>query len=194
MEVLDSGRTRGALLLDLSKDFDFIFYGLLLAKLSAYGFDYNQLKLINSFLSDGKFRTQIVSFYNPCLNLDLLAGVYQGSIQSTLILNIYICNIFQCNCKSNIDTTFYVCERKTDLVLSKLEKGAFTVFTQFQNNYLKANSQKSHLLSTSDNVGQANGWVGAKLTYQQQKWRNIRLLGILIDQKLTFENHHTNIF
>ena len=41
MEVLDSGGTRGALLLDLSKDFDFIFYGLLLAKLSVYGFAYN---------------------------------------------------------------------------------------------------------------------------------------------------------
>ena len=38
---------------------------ILLARLSAYGFDYNSLELINSFLSGRKFRTKIVSSYSP---------------------------------------------------------------------------------------------------------------------------------
>ena len=61
-KVLDNGRSCGALLVDLSKAFDCIVHDILLAKLSAY--DYNSLKLINSFLSGRKFRTKIGSFYS----------------------------------------------------------------------------------------------------------------------------------
>ena len=50
-KVLDNGGSCGALLVDLSKAFDCIVHNLLLAKLSAYGFDYNSLELINGFLS-----------------------------------------------------------------------------------------------------------------------------------------------
>ena len=46
-----------------------------------------------------------------------------------------------------------------DLVLSKLEKDTSTVFTWFQNNYLKVNSGKSHLLTTSGNVLHVKGTV-----------------------------------
>ena len=39
-----------------------------------------------------------------------------------------------------------------DLVLSKLEKDAFTVFTTFQNKYSKAKSRNSHIFTRSVNV------------------------------------------
>ena len=51
-KVLDSGGSSSALLVDLSKAFDCIFHGLLLTKLSACGFDYNSLRLVDSFVSD----------------------------------------------------------------------------------------------------------------------------------------------
>ena len=70
-----------------------------------------------------------------------------------------------------------------DLLLSKLEKGTSTVFTWFQNSYLKANSGKSHLLTTSDNV------KGNQLSSSKSE----KLLGILINHKLAFENHLLNI-
>ena len=64
-----------------------------------------------------------------------------------------MCDAFLCVCESPAeDTTINPCESNMDLVLSKLEKDTSAVFTWFQNNYLKANSGKSHLLTTSDNV------------------------------------------
>ena len=86
------------------------------------------------------------------------------------------------------DTTLYACEPNMDLVLDKLEKDTSTVFTWFQNNYLKANSGKSHLLTTSDNIQHIN--VGGN---QLSSSKYEELLGILIDHKLTFENHLLNI-
>ena len=53
-KVPDNGGTCGALLVDILKAFDCIVHELLLANLSAYGFDYKSLKLINSFLSGKK--------------------------------------------------------------------------------------------------------------------------------------------
>ena len=49
---LDSNGKAGVLLTDLSKAFDRLVHDLLIAKLSAYGFDYLSLKLIYSYLSE----------------------------------------------------------------------------------------------------------------------------------------------
>ena len=85
-KVLDNGGSCGALLVDLSKAFDCIVHDLLLTKLSAYCFDYNSLKLINSLLSGRRFKTRIGSSYSSYL--DLLVGVSQGSILVPLLFNI----------------------------------------------------------------------------------------------------------
>ena len=57
-EVLDNGGSCSALLVDLLNAFDCIARDLSLAKLSAYRFDCNPLKLINNFLTGRKFRTK----------------------------------------------------------------------------------------------------------------------------------------
>ena len=64
--------------MDLSKAFDTINHGLLIAKLYAYEFSKDALKLINSYMSDYWQRTKIdksFSFWSA-----LLKGVQQGSV------------------------------------------------------------------------------------------------------------------
>ena len=49
---VDSGGAFGALLTDLSKDFDCLPHELLIAKLDAFGLDKSSLKLIHKYLSN----------------------------------------------------------------------------------------------------------------------------------------------
>ena len=122
-------------MLDLLRAFDCIVHELLLAKLRAYGFDNNSLKQINSFLSGRKFRVKIGSSYSPYL--DLLVAVSQESILVPLLHNIFMCDLFLCDCETNItnyanDTTLYACEPNMHLILNKIKKDTSTVCKWFQ--------------------------------------------------------------
>ena len=53
-KCVDKGKTFGALLTDLSKDFDCLPRDLIIAKLNAYGFSLSALKLIHNYLIENK--------------------------------------------------------------------------------------------------------------------------------------------
>ena len=61
--AVDNKETFGALL-DLSKAFDYLSHDLLLAKSNAYGFSFPALRLIESYLSNWKQRTNINSEFS----------------------------------------------------------------------------------------------------------------------------------
>ena len=78
--------------MDLNKAFDCLVHDFLIAKLEAYGFTCESLKLINSYLTDRKHRTRINSSYSSFL--DLLIRVPQESSLGPLLFNIYIPDLF----------------------------------------------------------------------------------------------------
>ena len=67
----------GALLTDLSKDFYCLPHGFVVAKLHAYVFSIERLKLINSYLTERKKRVKINDQFSSWL--DIVVGVPQGS-------------------------------------------------------------------------------------------------------------------
>ena len=85
---LDNKKFVGALLMDLSKEFDCVPHDLLIAKMQAYGFENDTLILFFSYL---KNRKQGVKVNNNISNfLTLLSGVSQGSILGPLLFNLFI--------------------------------------------------------------------------------------------------------
>ena len=80
------------LLTDLSKSFDRLIHDLLIAKLNAYGFDYNSIKLLYNYLTGRFQRLRINSNYRP--QRKILFGVPQGSLVGPLLFNSYLSDLF----------------------------------------------------------------------------------------------------
>ena len=180
------------LLTDLSKAFDCVVHDLLIAKLYAYGFTYSSLRLINSYLSDRQQRVRINSKYSSWSPITF--GVPQGSILGGLLFNIDLCDLFYFLEDSNItnyadDNSPFSCESNNHLVLEKLDTDCKIILEWAKNNGLKANPSKFHLiLSDSSNNLSLNIDSSVVKSCNEKK-----LLGIKIDNKLSFESHVTNL-
>ena len=148
-KALDQGKEYSVLLTDLSKAFDCLPHDLIVAKLHAYGFSIELLKLINSYLTERKKRVKMNDQFSS--SLDIVVGVPQGSILGPLLFNIFLCDMFLfCN---DIDFSNYAgnnaacCIGKTpEEVISQLEKSSKSIFEWFENNGLESNPDKCHLL------------------------------------------------
>ena len=62
--AVDNQKRFGALLKDLSNAFDCLLHDLLIAKLNAYGFSIDSLRLVQDYLTNRKQRTRINSAYS----------------------------------------------------------------------------------------------------------------------------------
>ena len=91
-QCLDNKGSTGILLTDLSKAFDCLIHDLLIAKLHAYGFGFNSIKLIYNYLNGRFQRVCINSSYSSLA--EILFGVAQGSILGPTLFNIYLIDLF----------------------------------------------------------------------------------------------------
>ena len=189
---LDKKGTTGVLLTDLSKAFDCLKHDLLIAKLNAYGFGYNAIKLLFNYLTERSQRVRINSNYSSWNKI--LFGVPQGSILGPLLFNIYLSDLFILFDHSNIinyadDSSPFSCNGDMGSVIAQLTADSKRLLEWFANNGFKANPDKFHFISS----GPENEVF---LNIQQHKIYNSRyetLLGIKIDRKLTFEEHVTTL-
>ena len=92
--AFDSNFFREALLMDLSKAFECIPHDLLITKLHAYGFSFETLTFLNSFLRNCKQRVKINNIYSDFLKI--FSGVPQGSILGLILVNIFLKDLFLC--------------------------------------------------------------------------------------------------
>ena len=90
-KVVDNGVAFGALLTDLSKAFDCIPHDLIIAKLEAYGFQIDALRLVYDYQSNRKQRVKLNVTFSSWRDIEY--GVPQGSILGPLLFNIHLCNL-----------------------------------------------------------------------------------------------------
>ena len=180
-----------AVLADLSKVFDCIPHQLLIAKLTAYGFDMKFIAFVSACLKNQKQKTKIESTFSHCLNI--LFGVPQGSILGPLLFLIFIADLFYLNYDLEFasyvdDTTPYICGQDFNSIIRVLEPNVNKLFNWFRQNGFLVNSGKSHFLSSP--YGRRSLKVNDSVMTSSS---SEELLGVLIDSELTFHDHITEL-
>ena len=192
---IDNDKLVGAVLMDLSKAFDCIPHDLLIAKLSAHGFDRNSLKLIYSYL---KGRRQCVRINDKTSKfMTIKAGVPQGSILGPILFNIFINDFYYIFEYANLygfadDNTLSHAASTLDELTSTLSKESEIALEWLNNNKMIANPSKFQaiILSKSKIPIITSIQIGNKTIVTKE---SVVLLGIEIDFKLKFESHINNL-
>ena len=143
-EIDESGFV-GTILMDISKDYDFLSHDLMVVKLKAYVISKESLQLISDHLSYHKQRTKIGFAYSDWASV--IHGIPQGSILGPSLFNVFINDISLVVEKSNIcnfadDNTLYSQGSNRPLILNNLEHDMRNLLYWFKINSLKANPKK----------------------------------------------------
>ena len=154
--MLEKWRHAGAILMDLSKAFDTINHELFLAKLHTYGFSMHSLLILSNYLSN---RKQSVKINNRIKNID-------------------VCNFAD-------DRTPYVCDESIEKVLRLLEENTELALCWFENNCMKLNTGKCHLIVSVYKHEQVLVQGGGDKIWESV---DVKLLGVAINENRNLIN------
>lgn len=168
----------GVTFCDLSKAFDTVDHEILLSKLKHYGVKEKSVKLLESYLGD---REQIV-----CVNgvnsaiRKVEHGVPQGSVLGPLLFLIIV-NDIPYNIDAGIvsyadDTSLVLAEQNLKALETAMEQSLEQAATWFRANYFLLNPAKTQSVIFS-------------LRQMENDEKNVKLLGIVLDTKLTWSSH-----
>ena len=191
---IDNKGLAGAVFMDLSKAFDCVNHGLLIAKLSAYGLNMDALQLIRSYLSNRQQRVKINSSFSDWKEIKI--GVPQGSVLGPLLFNVFINDIFWFTNRTKIcnyadDTTIFACHPDLDNIIKQLEEDSTVIVKWFSDNFLKLNDDKCHLMIFGGKSTEATVTIGnSKINESDYE----KLLGVTFDKKLNFKKHVEDLY
>ena len=180
--------------MDLSKAYDCPPHDLLLAKMEAYWFSADGLKLIHSYFFGRKQRVKIGSTCSSWQ--EIKSGAPHGSVLRPFLFNLSINDFFYdmqhsqvCNFADK--KTINACGKNLDSVILNIEKDMKIAIDWYQDNEMVANPEKFQLM-----------FLGLKddsklcLDIDRnviQMTDSIKLLGITSDSKLSFKQHVQSI-
>ena len=182
--------------MDLSKAFDALPHGLLIAKLKAYGLSVSACQLISNYLS---CRRQRVRLGNVKSDWQLLKrGVPQGSVMGPLLFNIFKNDIFyflEDHCilyNYADDDTICQSDFSISRLESKLSVAAVKATEWFKCNGMQANAPKFQVafFTKSKEVNAIQVKIDQVVLISQP---SVKLLGVTVDDKLGFTDHISTI-
>ena len=200
-KYLDQKELVAVVSLDLSKAFDAINHEMLLQKLIRLGLSETSLLWIKSYLSN---RKQCTKFSNYCSkDQNITSGVPQGSILGPLLFICFsndIYDIFEnkCDSFSYADDTQLIVHSKTQRqLIKKIEEIIKISHSWYTNNCMKANQGKTEILIVNNGTIKTDNLKIKVHEKGQIKFitpkKYIKVLGILIDENLSWKNQILNV-
>jgi hypothetical protein len=215
--ALNEGEYSVGIFLDLKKAFDLVDHRILLAKMERYGIIDVPHAWFNSYLSD---RSQVVDINGAYSNpQDVNMSVIQGSLLGPTLFLIYINDFPNCTTLDTFlfadDTSALKSGPNLPQLFTQLNSELYKIATWYRANKMSANASKTKYI-IFHNKGKTVDTVGLDLIYNDNEpndlnnisnihtleriyskhpdssARSYKLLGIYIDENLTF-NHHYSI-
>ena len=187
----DNGNVSCSIFLDLKKAFDTVDHCILLKKLYCYGVRGIAFDLICDYLHE---RVQFTRINNYNSNLQsVCCGVPQGSTLGPFLFIIYINDLANITsfktCLFADDTNFTVSSKNINELQVIAQKELSLVNKWIKSNKLTINLSKSEYILVSNKNTNTSDFILTIDDNILQKKRNVKYLGVYLDNNLTWKPH-----
>ena len=194
-ENIEAKDTVFAVFLDLKRAFETISRPLLLQTLKRFGIVDRAYEWFESYLTERKQRTRFNDFVSGSMDNGL--GVPQGSVLGPVLFILYINDMKRVLrfCDINLfadDTVLFITARNLEEAVLHLNEDLLSLARWLKFKKLKLNISKTKYMIISS----ANARADVNISIDGEtleRVREIKYLGVIIDDKLTFKSHIDNI-
>jgi Reverse transcriptase (RNA-dependent DNA polymerase) len=194
-DAMDNNQTTVALFLDLKRAFETVDRKILLKKLERIGVRGVEKEWFESYLTGRTQRTKIDDILSGPVENHL--GVPQGSVLGPLLFLLYINDINTtvnlCHIKLFADDTLvYISDKNVEQAISKMNSELYKLNEWLKLNKLILNNEKTVYMIINNKKVETDETI--KMDGKNiMKVDQVKYLGIILDNKLNFNEHFENV-